>query len=371
MSTQIITSLDQAHSITDAWRRLAGSHPFRSPEWCLTWWQHIGAKLGRDVQLCLIANRTETGEITGLAPFYWHPSAIHGRLCFLASGQACSDYAAIWTNGEDSDSGPAIALAIEHFLRPKSRVASCRVELDGIEADASWYSEFQVCMQRLGYTTREKEIDSAYRVDLPGDWGDYQRSLGKSFVRKAKRIFKRFESGQLRFERTGDDLRQFDQRFEDLIRLHQLRRQTMGQPGIFADETFTQFLRVASRQLAARGQAEIQYCLHDESLIAIHLVFLHEQTVSMYASGIDPEIIDLEPGFSLIEGSIIDAIDRGFTCYDFLRGNEHYKQLWRATPTRLTRAFFTPNAIVPQFYDSAYAFAGNVKQLIGQAWSRS
>ena len=49
-------------------------------------------------------------------------------------------------------------------------------------------------------------------------------------------------------------------------------------------------------------------------------------TVGLYNSGFDPEHARLSPGIVLLAHVIRDAIERGVATFDFLRGEEPYKQ---------------------------------------------
>jgi len=68
--------------------------------------------------------------------------------------------------------------------------------------------------------------------------------------------------------------------------------------------------------------------LHGKTLAVIYSLFAHE-TAFCYLQGFDPEFAWLSPGTQLMYQVIGDALDHGIRRFDFLRGNEDYKQHWR------------------------------------------
>jgi CelD/BcsL family acetyltransferase involved in cellulose biosynthesis len=55
---------------------------------------------------------------------------------------------------------------------------------------------------------------------------------------------------------------------------------------------------------------------------------VHRRRVYCYQKGFDAGVEKLSPGFVLVGGAIQAAFDEGCTYFDFLRGDEAYKQRW-------------------------------------------
>ena len=87
---------------------------------------------------------------------------------------------------------------------------------------------------------------------------------------------------------------------------------------------------------------------------ARRLHFVHGQTVYYYMGGFDDRIRKLQPGTGLLGQVIQRAIDRGFTRYDHLRGDESYKYRWGSSDV------FTNNVTI---YSSG-PFRGHVAALL-------
>lgn len=365
MNTHIISSITEAWQLAPAWRKLAGTHPFRSPEWCLTWFEHYD----KASELCVIVDYDATGNLQGLAPLVWQQKAVHGRLQFLANDQACTDYNTFFVKEDSPEVMPRLLQAMDSFIRGKVRYTSGRIEFDGISADSVFQTQLLQHMQDLQYTVRQQPIEASYVLSLPPEFASMRASFNRNLRRKFDRINNWLETGEVKFHRTTNPT-QLVERISDLIRLHQQRRKMLGQAGVFATRQFTDFLTDAAQRLASRDQAEVHWCEMRGTVVSAQLVLLHDQTISTYINGMDPVFMEEEPGFSLVAGTAKDAIERGFRTYDFLRGEELYKRHWRAQLHPLNRIYLTPNCVVPLLYDSAYDLARNVKQFAQTLWSR-
>jgi CelD/BcsL family acetyltransferase involved in cellulose biosynthesis len=56
-----------------------------------------------------------------------------------------------------------------------------------------------------------------------------------------------------------------------------------------------------------------------------------------YNAGIDPDAFDLSPGVLLVYAYIRQALERGISRFDFLRGDEPYKYEWGAVDEPIQR----------------------------------
>lgn len=365
MQNQVITDPLALHELLEPWRAIAGGHPFHSPDWLSTWWKHYG----EGHQLAVFTTRDAIGNPRAIAPFYMESSSFRTRIRFLGSGNVCTDYQAIALSHEYGDLAlEELVRSIDKTTQSFSKWSGCQLELDGVSPDATWYPQFCQQMQRCGYTLREQPIESTYVVQLPDTWAEYLATLSKGFRRKPKKCMTRFESEGITFH-LANDLETVLNKLPVLCQLHQKRRQMLGQPGSFADQKFLPFLLDVARRFAPRQQMEMQWCQQGDHIICMHLLFIHDQTASMYVSGIEPELLSIEPGHLLITGSINNALSRGIKRYDFLRGDEHYKHLWNGQPHRLVRSYFTPARPVSLAFESATTWAEKFKHQVKMTFS--
>ena len=123
-----------------------------------------------------------------------------------------------------------------------------------------------------------------------------------------------------------------EQAFETLKKLHTLRFESKGEPGVFADPQFESFLRSAVLDFDRDGKTEILIASQNGRAIAAQLYFDSADGFQLYQSGYDPDLMKLEPGHLLFTAMVRKAINRGDSHFDFLRGNEPYKEYWGAKP---------------------------------------
>jgi CelD/BcsL family acetyltransferase involved in cellulose biosynthesis len=117
---------------------------------------------------------------------------------------------------------------------------------------------------------------------------------------------------------------------EDLFRLHTARWSRTGQPGVLHDEAVKAFHVAAAPGLLECGALGLYRLRLGRRTIAVIYALFDRETVLCYLQGFDPESAYFSPGTVLMFAVIEDAVKRGFRKFDFLRGEEPYKQHWRA-----------------------------------------
>jgi CelD/BcsL family acetyltransferase involved in cellulose biosynthesis len=120
----------------------------------------------------------------------------------------------------------------------------------------------------------------------------------------------------------------------------------------------------AAMQDGTRGQISevqrrppIQFLnrLKNQTLAVLYSLF-GESTVFCYLQGYDPEFAALSPGTYLMFAAMEDAILSGMKKFDLLRGEEGYKQHWRAQAEATYRITLT-NRMEPLSSHSAHTEA--------------
>jgi CelD/BcsL family acetyltransferase involved in cellulose biosynthesis len=108
------------------------------------------------------------------------------------------------------------------------------------------------------------------------------------------------------------------------------------------DQRMEQFFRDATSALVARGWMRLWLLESDGVPVASFLCIEHGDSVGLYNSGFDPAHARLAPGIVLLAHVIRDAIDRGVPVFDFLRGEESYKQDFGPAPEDLLNIRILP-----------------------------
>ncbi len=278
----------------------------------------------------------------------------------VGSGPVCSDYVQLPCQ-QGCELETARATAKWFALQPRKFLeAPVAIEVEGHrEQCPTWNCFFEALVDR-GWTKDSVPVESAWRVQLPTDWRSYELMLSKSRRRKVRKAFKLHEAGELEFEVANSPSR-LEALWPEFVRLHQLRRQQLGQPGVFADTGFERFLRSALLEFAQQQAGMLVCASHQGSPLGILLVFEHASTWFIYQSGFDTQRMDLEPGHMVNSLMLSEAMSRGVMEIDFLRGDEHYKKGWKSEPNSLCRTILLPPGLASRGISSALRLRRNVK----------
>lgn len=293
--------------------------------WNRLWWRTMRPA---DSQLFIVTCRNARNEMVGLAPFYLrqrHTAGIpHVReLLFLGTG----------IYAQTSEYLDIVARRGYEF-----RVAEAVVGY--LQRSADWD---RLCLQDvpanslvLGHLRRalgeESEIEAAsrsYWVDTTEDWETFVNGLGSSarnnVLRRTRRLFNSHECRLKRVE-TAQEL---EPAMDELVRLHQLRWQSRGEPGTFAIPNLEEFLKEVMRASLAEGRLGLTTLEVDGNAAAVRLDFIDNHIAHAFQAGYDPTHANQGLG-SVMNGLCIRACieDERIHEYDLMGGNSQYKEAW-------------------------------------------
>ncbi len=343
-----ISTIEQFERLRSDWDRLT-SEPLRSFVWHFAWWknfQHLG-------QLQIFVYEIE-GQVVGIAPFYLDRWNGQKRLRFLGSGKTCTDYAALIVadRWQDRFIEKITALAIE---------STAMLELEGVGGDephGSFGEHFGNRFWRYNI-----DLEPTWLLDLPNEWTEFIAGSKKSLKRKIKKAEKRLASDQFEVRSTLEDL-PLEEGWNLLVKLHQLRFESKGLPGVFKDDNFKNFLHQAIVGLSQNEQAEIIVAYHEGEPIGAHLILLGPSSARLYQAGIQVAKSKFEPGHLLITFAVRRAIERGHKVFDFLRGNEPYKPYWGAFPNQIQNVRFVSRSAIPTMLNRGFCLLRQIKHKV-------
>lgn len=314
--------------LRDSWNTLAGENPFRRFEWLVNW----SRTLGKDAELFVLAVKDASNTVVGIAPWQLGASNGGGRvLKFLGAGKACTEYASILAKVDQSQ---AVAEALSLWLSDHAdRWDFVELEATSAEDDASL--AFVQRVPQDGMIVHQQPGPACWRIDLPTTWDDYLASLSKSHRKQIRRVDRRLLQTEKAILHTATPMNRREA-MRILVDLHTRRWQSVGEAGCFADPDFAAFLTAVSDDMSADHRAAIYWIEFEGKPAAAEFHLLNENVSYAYQSGIDPNLLDLEPGRILHIALLRQAIEAGKSTYDFLRGDEAYKAHWRAEPRQTT-----------------------------------
>jgi CelD/BcsL family acetyltransferase involved in cellulose biosynthesis len=312
LQTRVLTDTAQLLAIADEWsdlhQRCPGATPFHRPEWVISWAETFSPERIRVIEV-------RSGRVlVGLAPLLIYPCAEECVLAFMAGG--ISDYLDLLVDPRcERDVVLAIFRAIE--------------ELDGwTTLDFTDLAASSVLHRtELGRFATPHDRCSSFR--LPATREELLQHFSKRQRANVRQARSRIEKagGALVEVAKPETLPEF---LEDLFRLHAIRWLRSGQPGVLADEKIKEFHLKAAPELLARGILRLYRLRMKDQTLAVLYALFGGSTVFCYLQGYDPDYAPLSPGTYLMFAVMEDAIVAGMRKFDLLRGEEGYKQHWRA-----------------------------------------
>ena len=313
-----VTTCDGLEGLCEEWHQLLDrcpwATPFQSPEWLLSWWRAMGGG-----ELCVTTLRRD-GRLVGLAPLFIYCGP-DGRRRLAMLGAGISDYEDVLLEPELADAGAALLL--RHIAEERSRW------------DAGEFLELRAASPLLAapcppeLSVERYPSSSCTVLSLPATVDALPASLSWRFRRRLRNARNRLgRAGDAQFV-TADE-RSLPELLEALVRLHSLRWEERGEPGVLSDPRLRRFHQVAAAGFLRRGWLRLHALRLRGAPIAVLHGFAHRDRACMYLSGLDPSADFCSPGVLILQYAIEQAIHEGARELDMLRGTESYKYEWSA-----------------------------------------
>ena len=337
ISTEVITEPQRVGDLERAWEELleraSVSDPTLSPIWQKIWWDVFGPLDGR--RLRVIALR-EGSRLVGVAPFllrrhYYVPGVPVRRLELLASGEAQSDEIMSEYNGVIAERGREVEVARAAVAALRSPEIGTWDELvmPVLSPDNPMTYAFHRALEAAGHPSELEAQTSAFYIALPGTWEAYLAQLSspsRYLVKRTLRDLDAWAGGEVAFE-VVHDRAAFDVGRAILRDLHAQRwEKEVGPGGVFGSRRFTEFHDRAMRWLLDRGGLELAWLSARGQPIAALYNFVWGDKVYQYQGGRRMDLPkSIRAGIAVNVYAIQHAIERGRREYDFLGGDDRYK----------------------------------------------
>jgi CelD/BcsL family acetyltransferase involved in cellulose biosynthesis len=321
-----------AAATADAWNALvdASTYPnvFRRWEWQNLWWKWFGNGCQP-----YVLGLSQGAELVGIVPLYAGPSRFgKRRLTWIgAGGPTFPEYLGPIVR---QDCGAAAIEAIaEHFRRADRTWDS--LWLPDVPPDDLLTRALMDDLGRIFWTIRVPG-DVCPMFDLPESsdllmnrLSHHGRQREKGRLRKARKNFR----VELHTVERPDEL---ETAFPTLVEMHRSSRALHGQQSPFDDRTYAAFHREIIRTLLPQGLARLYLLLFDDKPVAFQYGYVYGGKYYVFQVGFDSEAADYSPGAVLLQLVVDDLIRQGLREFDFLRGEESYKNYY-ATGQRRTQ----------------------------------
>ena len=298
--------------------RSASPVVFETWQWQTNWWNIFGR--GRHLRLLQVTDAR--GQLVGVLPLYAEP----GPTLRLVGGVDVSDYLDLLAlQGREEEVWTAL---LQH------RAAEHDVwDLHCLRAASPSVAVVQSLAPIHGLSVRVEREERCPALALPPSWEVYLGRLsGKDrheLRRKMRRLGRELPDAVVRSSTGPAGL---DAAMGEFLTIH--RKSKLGKAR-FMDPPMEEFFRAVAADLAPLGWLRLWFLEAEGAPLAACLCLEYGGSVGLYNSGFDPDRGALSPGIVLLAHVLKDAIERGLTRFDFLRGEEPYKHAFGAAPEDL------------------------------------
>ena len=353
-----VGSLSTVAGMREEWDALldaSDAGPFNAWEWLYPWCRRIAS--GR--RPLVLTARERTGELVGLMPLGVEYLGVTGvpvrRLGFLGETHVGSDYLDVVAHrGREREVAGAFARVL-HALRDEWDVL-----------DLSDLREGSPTVDVLRETFARQDVRVAPRYVCPYDtltpgepFEAFLKRTGRrdNFLRRRKWLEK--QEGY-RIERT-DAPGALAAPLTDFFRLHSARWAADGGSQGIKGTGVEAFHRDATQFLAERGRLRLYTMKVGGQAVASVYGILHGGRFVYFQSGYDPAWRNRSVGLVLVGETFRDAIDAGFTEYDFLRGTEPYKSDWVSKHRRTVSVRVHAGTFAGRWFSQAESLARDLR----------
>lgn len=311
------------------WADLAVASPhtsfFLTPNWVGAWLAAFGAARqprflvfhdeASAVGMCLLVSRTE-----GRGPFPVRRVLLHTAGEDPADETVIEYNALLCLEGWEAEMAAALRRDLEGQAWDEF-AAPAMAEGPGLKAlESSAFPDIPAGVV---------EVRSHY-VDLAGLGPGADTTLAgfsgntREQLRRSRRIYER--EGPLQVQ-AATDAREALAMLDEMAQLHQSRWTGRGKPGVFASPRFTGFHRDLVARAFPEGGIQLLRIRAGATVIGLLYNFVYKGRVYFYQSGLRfSDDNRLKPGLVAHEAAIRYCRDAGLREYDFLAGEDRYKQ---------------------------------------------
>ncbi len=355
----VIENVSDLRSLSAQWKQLNLPSPMQSPEWLLAWWESF--QTSNDA-LHVITVRNDSQELIGLAPWYRREGFASGStMRFLGDGRACSDFQSLLCRaGHETE----VLTEIIQWLTNDHASRWDLLDLEGISASDPVMTEFQQAMSDRGHVTHVRQTLNTWRLSLEGGMDGVYKYFSKTQSRQLRNLINRFDKGDFALRHASQENDKVEYFISEVIRLHQLNWVSAGQPGCFASSQFRTFFESAMREMLAKDMAEILLLEREGRVVAANAWLVQNNIGFGYQCGRDPAEDAHRVGRIIQSVALRDNCQQGLVAFDFLRGDEQYKQQLRAVPTACQRLRVVARARMSELRHTIWATCREVRSML-------
>lgn len=330
MKIDLLTELDDLKNIRQEWNSLAASDPrdgfFRTAAWVIPWLKSISKK----AEPFVVTVRDTENTLIGLAP-----------MCLISFEDLGFKLKTLTFAGREVVSGdfldfvalpacrPIVIQAVLDFIW-EQRASWNMLQFGELVTGADTHSAAKAWAVKNNLVVRQQELRICPYIDLPSTFDDYQKGLNKNMrylIRRRKRDVLIKNNCTIQ---TCTGVEEIQNGISILSELHTARWKKVNQSGNLTKVGFQEFLNETCTKLPSECKCRLYILRYNEDKVCALLAFHFSESALYYQAGWDPDssISRFSPGVVLMAHAIEDAISQRLQYFEFLRGDETYKQKW-------------------------------------------
>jgi len=297
---------------------------FLTWEWMYTWWECFQ----ESKKLFILTIYDENENLIGIAPLCIDKKKIGGipvlnYIRFLGTMPISSDHLDfIICHGRERET----LIAIVDYLFQENKWGLCLLSNIPISSLTS-----KLLKEIMGNKPSQSEVSQICPyIPLPTRIEDFHSSLSgnmrNTIKRKRRSLYRKYDGFELLIWENPDEI---NDAMELLFELHEKRWMTVKHKGNFMRSDVREFHKKIAGRFLNLDMLRLYFLRVRGEYVATLYTFKYNNKLFYYQGGRDPEWARDRVGNVLTGLAIEDAIDKGYSEYDFLRGTEDYK-------TRLT-----------------------------------
>lgn len=311
-------------ALTDDWLALyhhvqPPAGPFVTPLFQASWWDVFDG--APDPHLLSVR---DGAALIGVAPL-----ARSGSVMAFLGDHNVSDYMDLLAAlGREAE---VVEAVLDHFDTDGVQQADLR----GLAESSATLRCIPDAARRRGWTVQAETEAVCPTLPLAADWDSYVASLRGRYRREVRRKLRNLVDGGARVGLDVAD--EADGIMAGLPTLLTFMSESREDKAAFLTEQMAAFFHTLVSRLAPAGMLRLFFLKLDGVRVAAVLCFVHNDHLLMYNSGYDPQYRNLAVGLASKVLCLRDAIARGMTAVNFLRGEEDYKFQLGGRPVPVTR----------------------------------
>jgi len=306
-----------------AFERTADCTVFQTFEWLDAWQRHVG--LRNDVRPAIVVGRASDGGVLFILPLATRPMPFGRELVFL--GTELCDYNGPLLAAGFTAAVPDVAALWRRIGAALNDHRRLRYDVVHLEKMSATIGGQPNPLLALGVTDNPS---GAYATALGDTWDAFYAAKRSSSTRSRDRGKRKklAEHGAVAFvePQAADDVLAtidalVDQKSRSFAR--------MGVSNIFARPGYLDFYRALFTDPKSHGLTHLSRLDCGAQPVAVNLGLTFRGTYyHLQASHTDGDASRFGPGAAHLHDLLRNAIERGFTTYDFTIGDEPYKRDW-------------------------------------------